>query len=123
MATTLDTALIPKIKSVIDTYGKTVTIDVAGLTHYDPDSGAVIEAGTITHTVKVTPPEGFATRWIDGDLIQEGDAQVSLATSGLTFTPVNGQVVTIDAQAWNVVRVQSEYTGDEIGLYTLQLRR
>lgn len=123
MATALDTTLIPKIKSIIDTYGKTVTIAVPGLTHYDADSGSVIEAGTVTHTVKVTPPENYNSRWIDGDLILEGDCQISLAASGLTFTPENGHVFTIDSQKWKVVRVQTEYTGDDIGLYVMQLRR
>jgi hypothetical protein len=123
VATALDTTLIPKIKSVIEKYGKTVTIDVSGLTHYDPDSGSVIESGTVTHTVKVTPPENFNSRWIDGDLIQEGDAQVSMSPSGLTFTPENGHVFTIDNQKWKIVRVQTEYTGDDIGLYVMQLRR
>ena len=71
----------------------------------------------------MTPPENYNSRWIDGDLILEGDAQVSLAASGLTFTPENGQVITLDSQKWKIVRVQSEYTGDNIGLYVLQLRR
>jgi hypothetical protein len=122
MSTALDTTLVPKVQSIINDYGKTITVEVPGLSEYDADSGSVIESGVVTYSVKGTPPENFTSRWIDGDLVKDGDTQVSIAASGLSFTPVNGQTVTIDTDHWKVVRVQTVYTGDDIALYTLQLR-
>jgi len=123
VSTALDTTLVPKVKSIIDTYGKTISFVVPGLNEYDADSGSVIESGVVTHSVKSTPPENYSSRWVAGEIIKEGDTQVSIAASGLLFTPVNGLVVTIDGENWKAIRVQSMYTGDDIALYSLQLRR
>jgi len=121
--TALDTSLIPKIKTIIADFGKDATFTVHGISSYDPDTGSVIESGTTNYTVKVTPPENYTVSMIDGDLIQANDTRISVAASGLSFTPVTGMKVTFDNQAWKVVFVQTEYTGESIGLYTMQLRR
>ena len=123
MATALDTTLIPKIKSIIDTYGKNVVFVVPGLASYDPDDGSVIESGVKKYTVKSTPPANYNSDMIDGDTIESNDCSISISSSGLLFTPANGLEVTFDNQSWRVMNVITGYTGDEIGIYEMQLRR
>jgi len=121
--TTLDTVLLPKIVDLIALYGKDATFTVHGISSYDPDTGSVIESGTTNYTVKVTPPENYIASMIDGDTIMANDTHISVAASGLSFTPVTGMKVTFDSLVWKIVSVQTEYTGESIGLYTMQLRR
>ncbi len=121
--TSLDTTLIPKIKSVIDDYGKDAVFTVHGISVYDPDEGSVVESGSVDYTVKITPPENYTSNLIDGDIIKDNDCKVSIAASGLLFTPENQMKVTFDNQVWRVVGVNTEYTGESIGLYSMQLRR
>ena len=121
--TALDTTLLPKIKSLIEDYGKDAVFTVHGISVYDPDEGSVVDSGTVSHTVKVTPPENFTANLIDGDNIKRNDCRVSIAASGLSFTPINGMKVEFDSQVWRIVGIQVEYTGESIGLYALQLRK
>ena len=123
MSTVLDTTLIPKIKSVIEDYGKNVVFVVPGVASYDPDDGSVIESGVQKYTVKATPPANYKADMIDGDTIQDNDCMINISASGLLFTPENGREVTFDSQSWRIMSVQTAYTGEDIGLYEIQLRR
>jgi hypothetical protein len=123
MATALDTALIPKIKSIIEDFGKSVVFTVHGIAEYDPDEGSVVESGSTDYTVKATPPENYSRNLVDGDMIQENDCRISISASGLSFTPKNGMPVVFDNENWRVVAVETGYTGEDIGLYSMQLRR
>jgi len=123
MATALDTTLIPKIKSIIDTYGKNVVFVVPGLSSYDPDDGSVVDSGVQEYTIKASPPANYRADMIDGDVIESNDCSISISASGLLFTPRNGLEVTFDSQSWRVMNVITGYTGDEIGIYEMQLRR
>jgi len=121
--TSLDTTLIPKIKSVLDDYGKDAVFTVHGISVYDPDEGSVVESGSVDYTVKITPPENYTSNLVDGDIIKDNDCKVSVAASGLAFVPETQMKVTFDNQVWRVVGVNTEYTGESIGLYSMQLRR
>lgn len=123
MSTALDTTLIPKIKSIIEDYGKNVVFVVPGVASYDPDDGSVIESGVQKYTVKATPPANYKADMIDGDTIQDNDCMINISASGLLFTPENGREVTFDSQSWRIMSVQTAYTGEDIGLYEIQLRR
>lgn len=123
MSTALDTILIPKIKSIIEDYGKNVVFVVPGVASYDPDDGSVIESGVQKYTVKATPPANYKADMIDGDTIQDNDCMINISASGLLFTPENGREVTFDSQSWRIMSVQTAYTGEDIGLYEIQLRR
>lgn len=123
MSTALDTTLIPKIKSIIEDYGKNVAFVVPGVASYDPDDGSVIESGVQKYTVKATPPANYKADMIDGDTIQDNDCMINISASGLLFTPENGREVTFDSQSWRIMSVQTAYTGEDIGLYEIQLRR
>jgi hypothetical protein len=121
--TALDTALLPKIKSIIDTYGKDAVFTVHGISEYDPDEGSVVDSGTVEYTAKVTPPENYRADMIDGDTILVNDCHIAVAAQGLSFTPITGMAVAFDDTNWKVITVTSGYTGESIGLYGMQLRR
>ena len=123
MSTALDTTLIPKIKSIIEDYGKNVVFVVPGVASYDPDDGSVIESGVQKYTVKATPPANYKADMLDGDTIQDNDCMINISAYGLLFTPENGREVTFDSQSWRIMSVQTAYTGEDIGLYEIQLRR
>tara|TARA_Y100000310_G_C20568506_1_gene756791 strand:- start:229 stop:600 length:372 start_codon:yes stop_codon:yes gene_type:complete len=123
MATALDTLLIPKIKSLVDDYGKDVTFTIHGISSYDPNDGSVVDSGSIDYVVKATPPMNYSSDMIDGDAILLNDCSISIPAQNLLFTPKTGLVVTFDNEAWTVVGIRTEYTGESIGLYTMQLRR
>lgn len=123
MVTTLDTKLVPKAAELVELYGKSVTWGVTSGGSYNPASGDVTGSSTTSYTVKVTPPEPYSERWIDGDLVRVGDAKVYLAAQDLAFTPSAGQTVTIDATVWKAVSANAIYTGESIALWEVQVRR
>lgn len=123
MVTSLDTKLVPKSADLVELYGKAVTWSVTTGAAYNPASGTVSGGSTTNHSVKVTPPEPYASRYIDGDLVRTGDARVYIAAESLAFTPAEGQKLTIDAATWKVVRVNAIYTGESIALWEAQVRR
>ncbi len=71
----------------------------------------------------VTPPAPYASKFIDGDTIRAGDAQVFLAAQGLAFTPAPLQRVTIDGDVWTVVSANAIYSGDLVCAWEVGLRR
>lgn len=123
MVTSLDTKLVPKATELLDLYGKAVTWSVTIGAAYNPASGAVTVGTTTNHSVKVSPPDPYSSRYIDGDLVRVGDARVYVAAELLTFTPAEGQTITIDSATWKIVRVNAIYSGESIALWEAQVRR
>lgn len=123
MVTVLDTKLAPKVLAIIAKYGKTVSWSVTSGATHTPSTGAVTGGTTTAHTVKVTPPEPYESKYVDGDVVREGDSRIYIAASGLAFTPAENQRVTIDAAVWTVTRVNAIYSGDLVCLWEAGLRR
>ncbi len=121
MTTTLDTKLISKVKTLVEKYG-TNAVFTANAGDYDPTTGTV-DSDTATHTAKVTPPQQYKQHLIDGDVIRIGDAQVYLPAQDLTFTPAIGIMVSVAGSSWQIMNVNPIYTGDNVALYELQLRK
>lgn len=120
--TALDDALIPVVLQLITDFGKDMTFTVISSESFDASTGSVTTTDS-TVTIKGSPPSPYEERYIDGDLIQDGDAEVFIASSGLTFTPENGQVVTFDSERWVVQKVGKVFSGESIAAYRLQLRK
>ncbi len=120
MATELDTKLIPKIKAILNRFGKLVTF-VATTQSYNPATGV----NTLTPTNKqwkITPPES-AVAYGNETTVQVGDLRIYFAAEAITFTPVVGMTVVIDSVNWRIVALDTFYTGELVGLYSAQLRR
>lgn len=120
--TRLDDTLVPKTKEILDDLGKSMDLSVKDDGTFNPD-GSVTGQVESTQTVLASPPLGYASRLIDGDVIREGDVQVLLAAQGLTLTPAEKMKVAFDGETWTAVRVKKVYSGDLIALWDLQLRR
>lgn len=119
--TALDDRLIPKTAELVARLGRSARFTVPSGS-YDPSTGAVGVAEAY-HTHKVTPPDEYEDRYVDGDAIQEGDVRVYLPSLGLAFTPQMGQTVLMGAEEWDAISVAPIYSGRRIALYEIQLRR
>lgn len=120
--TELDEDLPDEIYDIIDEYGMTVTFSVAATKTYDPSLGRMTEGGVSSYDKKVSPPEGYDEKYVDNDLIQQGDVKIYLPEKDLEFNPIAGMKVTIRETIWQIVRVKPIRTGEQIGIYELQLR-
>ena len=118
--TTLDDKLRPKVVTIIDTYGKSVTF-FTGTKTADLAAGTV-SGGVTQVVVKATPPESYSSALVDGSNIRQGDLKITIAAKDLTFTPIAGQQVTFDSRSFKVVGVMPIYSGDLVAAYTCQLR-
>ena len=122
--TTLDDKLLPKVADILAKFGKVVTFTTSPpASAYDPTTGENAAFTATTHSVKITPPDEYNDKYIDGDLIQRGDVKVLVAGQGLPFTPTNGMAVVIDSKTWKIVSLKLIYSGESIAAYELQLRK
>lgn len=121
--TKLDTTLPPRIRAIIARLGTTITFYYGGLGEYDHQTGDTIIAGKSAVDQKCTPPTPYSRRYIDGDLIQEGDMLTFVANDTLEFTPINGMRAELNSVSWFVVSVQAIYSGELVAAWELQLRR
>ncbi len=121
--TRIDDLVLPKVVSVLATYGKTLTVEIPLDADYVPATGEVIRQAPTTHTVKATPPDPYSSRLADGSAIKIGDSRIYVAGSGLAFVPAEGQRWTIDGATWVTVRTNAIYSGESIALWEIQLRR
>ncbi len=121
MSTALDIRLLPKVLEIIERMGKTVTFHVPSGEVYDPIARQT--TSTITNiNKKVSPPDKYGVKFIDGTQILAGDNYVILPASGLTFTPRSGHNVTVNGLKWGIVSVESIFSGEDICAYQIQLR-
>ena len=121
--TVLDDKLVPKAKELLDKFGKSATFSVSGFSQYDPNTGEVTVGTPTTYTVKVTPPSPFDKNYQPGGTTEASDLRVYLAASGLSFTPSNGQKVVFDSESYNVIAVETIFSGDSVALYGVRIRR
>lgn len=121
MTGALDTEMRALAVELISEFGKSVTWTKYAST-VTPSTGVVTRTGT-NYTVTISPPIGPDSRYKPTTLIREGDRLVTVAASGLAFTPLEGDELTIDAATWRVVAVQAVYSGSLVAAYTAQIRR
>jgi len=123
MATSLDLILVPKVYSLIDELGRSVSFSSVTSSAYDPTTGVTSQA-TSAKTAKATPPAPYNIMYVDGDIIESGDMETLIAAQGLTWTPVVGMAMTwASGNVWRVVSVKPIYSGESVCAYSLQLRR
>jgi len=126
--TRLDTVFLPLAERLINEFGKVVIFTSAPLPgEYDRNTGVTTPTSQTTHTAKVSPPDPYKKFFIDGDLIQAGDAKVLLGNQGNDFTPVkggtlNGWNIDIDSICWEVISTNPIYSGESIAAWELQIR-
>lgn len=128
MTGALDTKMRELAVTLIDRFGKSVTWTKYASTP-TPSTGVVTRTGT-SYTATITPPLQYdpstgrtGSQFNAGALTSTGYCIVTLAASGLSFTPANGDELTIDSATWRVVAVQAVYSGSLVAAYTAQIRR
>jgi len=101
----------------------TVTRAESGGT-YDAVTGVTSTGSSVSFEAKVSPPENFEERFIDGDVVRRGDARVMLpATDSVTFAPKAGDEVLLDGVTWSVLDVENLVPGDRAAVHVLHLRK
>ena len=123
--TDLDTELIPEIYNIVDEFGINATfyVDFIDPEDYSPLTGHTTEDTDAGVVRKVTPPEDYADFFIDGDLIQHGDVRIYLPSQNITFTPELGMKVSIGSSDWRAIAIDPIYSGEEICIYKIQMRK
>jgi hypothetical protein len=104
--TKTDRRLVPVSYRIIEDKGIDVTF------HADQD-----------YVRKVVTLSEFDTRLIDGDTIFKGDVRIYLAAQGLVFYPKSGLLVTYDSRKWLIAGEFPIYSGEQVCIYELLLRR
>lgn len=123
-ATELDEEFVPLALEMIEELGKTVEIKTYPGQQYDPTTGEATKGDYVRYVKKVIPPYPYDEKYIDGDLIKAGDLQTGIAGSGLGFTPEPGLTeIYIDTLRWSIVSMKPIYSGEQIAMFLLQLRR
>lgn len=118
----LDDVLRPVAKDLISEFGKDLTFIVKDTETYNPVTG-VTTVGESSVVVKGSPPFPYERRYIDGDVVKEGDMETLIAAQDLTITPDEGQRVEFDGEKWHVVSIRRIYSGSLVAAFRLQLRR
>ena len=121
MTTSLDVKLVPRVVSLLNKLGKTITLtrELAGA--YDPLTLTTTPTGTQVQTVKITPPEAYSDFYVNNTTIQAGDFRCFMSTD-LTWVPKQNDIAEFDGLTFRIIKIQPVFSGDNIVLYGMQLR-
>jgi len=126
MSTALDLSLGATVVNLIARLGKTVSFTVKTVGAYDETTGHAAESDPVVYSKKVSPPDKYDRRLVDGHTIQKDDLKVIVPGKDLEWNPltlaVSNIVVTIDGKLFNVIKVTPIYSGDDVAAYEYQLR-
>src|SRR5688572_30974090 len=111
MATAIDTRMAAVALDKIDKYGIDATFVVDAGSYSDVTGDWTPSLSNVVR--KVTPPKE-RRKWAENEADRKEETVVYVAASGLTFTPVCGQKVTIGGTDYAVTEVIPQYV-KEIG--------
>ena len=121
--TSLDDKLLPAVLKLINDLGTPMTYEITTGKTYDPETRKSTAGTTTTHSnVKSAPPDKYNQRFIDGDLIKQGDMVTYVAGKDAVFTPVINMKVTHQGNVYKAMNVSPIYSGDFIAAWEIQLR-
>ena len=90
---------------------------------YDPTTGETVPSAMASYSVKVTPPERYSLKEIDGTTVLATDVRVYLAAKDIAIEPSpRSDTLTVSNHTYTVYKVTKHYSGDEVCLWELQLR-
>lgn len=93
---------------------------------YSATAGTYIDnsPAVTAYAVTVSPPDPFASRFINGETVLEGDAKCSVAAQGLAIVPTAASdKLVLDGSVWNIVDVARLYSGERVAAYELHIRQ
>lgn len=124
MTTPLDDSLLPAVLSLLSTLGKTLTYRVRSASGgYDPTTGGSTGGAPVEHAVKSLPPYLASDVVGSSDLIRKSERATGIAGSGAPFTPREGIEVDIDGERFVVEAVEPVYSGEQVALWVMGLKR
>lgn len=117
---TLDAPMRGVASTLLALFGTTVTLVFLDTSGYDPATASVspsesTEAGKGAF-VKYRHDE------VDGERVQAGDVKVIVAAKDWTNDPTTADKLRFGSIEYDVVGVNADYSGDQIALYTMQVR-
>ena len=125
--TLLDTPLRKTVKTIIDLLGADATLtrndDLIG-TGYDPTTGVEPSTEDVEYSVKMTPPEPFSIKDVDGTLVKQEDLTTLLAAKGLAITPSkHTDKLTFNGTQYVIMGVDPIHSGQQVAAWQLHLRK
>lgn len=115
----LDGPLRALSKTVLDTFGTSVTVTQVTEGVYDPEDGNWAETTTAV-TVNGRLDEYLAHELV-GE-IRATDQKLTLPSKDLTFTPAVGDRVTVGSSVYGVVNVNETLATDSAAIHVLAIR-
>jgi len=89
---------------------------------YDPSAGETVDTTDITDLTAM-PPREFRFDQLDGSLIQMGDLMLGLPAVDMPAAPTLEDRVKLGDDTWNIVAVRPHYSGGQVAVYDVQVRR
>jgi hypothetical protein len=119
----LDPVMRPLAKGLISQFGLNATL-VREVETYDPSTGKNTVAST-SYTITTSPPAPYNQNRVNGTTILQGDLQVLIAGDGFPATEpdINTDKVVFEGERWQVVASNPVYSGEQIAMWEVQLRR
>ena len=99
-------------------------VRTTGDSGYDVKTGEdLMPSGVTSYPIAVTPPEGFKRQEIDGSAVQKTDLRCYIAAKDVAVVPTpRTDTLTLGGTVYNIIRVQTIYSGNLPCLFELQLR-
>lgn len=121
--TDMDEEMAEAVEEILTELGKILEYKVSSTDDYDASAGTIATGIVSSHFEKSIPPYQVALGQVDGTTIQIGDLVTGIAGQGLTFIPEKNMTVVIDGQVWKIAELGPIYSGEQIALYLLILRK
>lgn len=120
----LDAPLRAVSQKVIDKFGQSVTLRIVTAGAYDPTTRSATNTDT-DQTVNgiVMKPSLGSSQFSENGGVRLGDRLVTIPAKNLTTAPDTSSLVVIDSKEYEVVEVNPVYSGDEVAIYELLVRR
>lgn len=115
----LDDKIAPKVTSLLEKYGRTVTLRTFPNISEDKSTGKVALGTPRDYTIYASAPLNYSRNLIDGETIKEGDCYVIIAKQ--VIVPSAGMQI-IDDRTWSIVGVKTHTPQNQAAAFELQLR-
>lgn len=124
MTGALDTTARNTASRLLAKFGKAMTLTRAAGT-YDLATGTTTPGTPQTASVNGYPDATYRKlgQTYGAELVQAGDLDVMVAAKGLAFTPAPGDQLSWGSEVYKVQQVKPTYSGEQVALYNLLVRR
>ena len=118
----LDAPLRDVAKTLMDTFGTSVTVTIVSQGGYDAEAGVQPDESTTATALKGYLGT-YNIKQVDGKSIKMGDRPLYVAAKDLATAPEPDDRVIVGSDTYRVVSPAQIQATDEVALYVLQLRK